>query len=106
MTIMKKDEIEPYLQSLREWMGKNGFCYKRGGFAECYVRDFGHPRMKRKIVICIDLYCQYIVCMSGGDDEERANIHNSNFDGKLSINYLDKLMEVLLWKENDSTKSD
>jgi hypothetical protein len=96
---MKQEELEPYLQSLRDWLLDNKFekdlyC----AYFENYIRKI---TSNRDLIICIDFNNQYIYVEDKKEDI-LVTIYNSDINGKLSIEYLELLLKLIYWKNENN----
>lgn len=92
---MKIEELEPYLQSLRDCLLINHFIKDEKFFlVENYVRPIV---FKRTLEIGIDFGNQYIY-VRDSEDNSIVSIYNSDINGNLSIEYLEQLIKTIYWK--------
>jgi len=89
---MKIEEIKPYEKNLRQWLLDNGFIKNQNLILDSYLLNFNY---NNEIIINIQLHNQYVWIKDG---ENLSTIYNSDFQGNLTIEYLELLLKVILYK--------
>lgn len=91
---MKIEEVEPYLNSLRQWLLNNDF--NKTSPTPCLIETYGLKFNYNKFLeIAIDLNNQYVYII---DDGYINTMYNSDIQGNLTIEYLELLLKVILYK--------
>ena len=92
---MKLEEIEPYLDTLRDWLLNNNFnkTSPTPSLIETYGIKFNHNKF---LEIHIDMGNQYVWIRD--KDANVVTVYNSDIQGNLTIEYLELLLQVIFYK--------
>lgn len=90
---MKREELKPYLESLRDWLLNSGFTEYKHFILNSYTKAYG---IDRELSISTDFGNQYIYVKDNKDDSV-VSIYNSDINGNLSIEYLEQLVKTIYW---------
>lgn len=89
---MKIEEVEPYINSLKEWLLNNNFVKIEHLILNSYSLTFNY---NKDIIVNIELHNQYVWIEDG---EDVNTLYNSDIQGNLTIEYLELLLKVILYK--------
>ena len=91
---MKIEELDSYLQSLRDWLTDHDFINinKYG-----YEKYFGETKF---IYINLHFKLQFVEILDA-NHLQSIDIYNSDVNGNLTIEYLEQLIKTIYWNKKD-----